>query len=236
MASAGERELSTLEQAESVGRGSASCSRPWGDGGGFDPILLLHEEPLGRGGRVRQRRGSRCAKIRAINEALTPLNSFAGFKGHPGEPFTQVHKEVRARCLALASWWRQGADAPSSAEAALSALLRGISVYGDDGPRNTLVPFNADLVSVPEDLNAAPKLLEVLPQVSRRFLEGDQERTQLEDGGEAEVSQSCLDPALKHCRRQALLFFLKQFASGLCPAGAHRQRVRWTVLCSQERW
>ena len=106
---------------------------------------LLHEEPLGRGVRVRQRRGSRCAQIRATNEALTALKSLAGFEG---------------RCLALASRWRQGADAPTSAEAALSALLRGSSIHGDDGPSNTLVPFSADFVSVPEDLDDAPKLLD----------------------------------------------------------------------------
>ena len=46
--------MTPLEQAESVGRGSAS--RPRGDGGGLYPIPLLHEEPPGRSGRVRQRR------------------------------------------------------------------------------------------------------------------------------------------------------------------------------------
>ena len=37
-----------------------------------------------------------------------------------------------------------------------------MSVNGDDGPSNTLVPFNADLVSVPEDLDDVAELLEVL--------------------------------------------------------------------------
>ena len=38
-----------------------------------------------------------------------------------------------------------------------------MSVYGDDGPSKTLVPFNADhLVSVPEDLDDVTELLEVL--------------------------------------------------------------------------
>ena len=55
-------------------RGSTFCSRPQGDGGGLCRILLLHEEPLGRGGRVRQRWGSRCAKNRVYNEVLTALN------------------------------------------------------------------------------------------------------------------------------------------------------------------
>ena len=41
-------------------------------------------------------------------------------------------------------------------------------VYGDDGPNNTLVPFGADLVSVPQDLDDASELSEVLPQASQR--------------------------------------------------------------------
>ena len=51
----------------------------------FIPSLCCIEN-LGRGGRVRQRRGSRCAMIQVANEALTALNALAGFKGHPGEP------------------------------------------------------------------------------------------------------------------------------------------------------
>ena len=60
----------------------------------------------------------------------------------------------RARCLALASRWRPGAD-PSSAEAALPTLLGGMPVYGGDCPSNALVPFNSDHVSVPVDLDDA---------------------------------------------------------------------------------
>ena len=47
-------------------------------------------------------------------------------------------------------WSRGGAQARtlSSAEAALSALLREMSVRGANGPDNTLVPFSADFVSV----------------------------------------------------------------------------------------
>ena len=73
--------MSPLEQAESVGRGSASCSRP-GAGGGLYPIPLLRQKPLGRGDRVRQRRGSVCAKIHTTNDAL---NSLASFKRDFGE-------------------------------------------------------------------------------------------------------------------------------------------------------
>ena len=86
----------------------------------------------------------------------------------------QVQKEVRERCLGLASRWRPGIEAPSSAEASLSALLRGMSVDEDHGPSNTLVPFNADLVAVPQDLDDAPELMEVLPQVCRRIQLGRQ--------------------------------------------------------------
>ena len=65
--------MSSLEQAESVGRGYASCSWSRGVGGGLYPVPLLHEEPLIGGGGVRQRRESGCAKIRATNEASTSL-------------------------------------------------------------------------------------------------------------------------------------------------------------------
>ena len=70
--------MSPLEQADTFGRGSASCSRSRGDGGGIYPIPLLHEEPLGRGGRVRQERAFTLFRIAL--EALTALISLAGFK------------------------------------------------------------------------------------------------------------------------------------------------------------
>ena len=123
---------------------------------------------------------------RSTNEAPSALNSLAGFEGQPGEPANQVREEVRARCLVLAWPRRLGTNAPSS-EAPPSALLRRMSVHGEDGPSNPLVPFNADLVLVPKDLDDAPELLEVLPQVSRLLLEGDRERMQLEHGCEVEV-------------------------------------------------
>ena len=66
--------------------------------------------------------------------------------------------------------FRRGRSSLSGA--ALSALLRGMSVYVDDSPSNTLVLFSADLASVPENLDDAPELVEVLPQVSRRLLAG----------------------------------------------------------------
>ena len=50
--------------------------------------------------------GSRFGNIRVANEALLALSSLAGFEGHLGEPVNQVQKEVRARCMALASRWR----------------------------------------------------------------------------------------------------------------------------------
>ena len=69
------------------------------------------------------------------------------------------------------------------------------------------MPVNADFVSVLEDLDDTPELLEVLPQVSRRFLEGDQDRTQLENGCEVEVPQPYLDPAFKQKAGFAFFFF-----------------------------
>ena len=75
--------MSPLEQADTFGRGSASCSRTRGDGGGLYPIPLLHEEPLGRGGRVQERAFT---LFRIAHEALTALISLAGFKWHPEEP------------------------------------------------------------------------------------------------------------------------------------------------------
>ena len=90
------------------------------------------------------------------------------------------------------------------------SLLGGSSFFGvasrdvglgDDGPSNTLVPFNADLTSVPQDLDDAPELLEVLPQLCRRYLEDDQDRTQLEHDCEVDVPHPYVDPAFKHNRR-----------------------------------
>ena len=81
-------EMGRLEQAESVGRGSASCSGPRGD----------CVEPIGRVGRVRQRRSSGCAKIRTTNEAL---NSLAVSKDTLEKASIKCKKEVRVRCLAL---------------------------------------------------------------------------------------------------------------------------------------
>ena len=188
--------MSRVEQQKSV---VLPLALGYGDGGGLQPISLLHENlsvaAAGCGGGGFHVVG----RIRVTNEALTALNSLTGFEGHPGDPGNQLQKEVRVRCLALASRWRPGADGPSWSEGDLSPLLRGKTVSGDDDPSNTLVPVNTDLVSVPEDLDDAPELLEVLPQVSRRSLEADQERMQLEHGCED------LDPAFKHNRWRALV-------------------------------
>ena len=70
---------------------------------------------------------SRCVKTGVANEALTTLNSLAGFRGHSAEPVNQAQQEVRALLggdVAVAP----RADAASPAEAAFSALLRGMSV------------------------------------------------------------------------------------------------------------
>ena len=126
--------MSLFEQAEQVRHGSASCRGVMV----VDSIpSLLHVEPLGRGVRVRQPRRSGCAKIRTTNEAFTALNLLAVFVGQPGQPVNQVQKEVRARCLARASRWRPGEDAPCLAGAALSVLFRGMSLYGDESQQHT---------------------------------------------------------------------------------------------------
>ena len=99
-----EGELSPLEQAGSVGRGPASCSRLRGDGGGLYPIPPLQGEPSGRGGWVRQRGGSRCAKIGVSNEAVTAAVSL------------EVHRDIlenllfkcRRRYGRVAWLWRRG--------------------------------------------------------------------------------------------------------------------------------
>ena len=76
VAPAEEGAMSPPKQAGSVARRSASCSRSQGDGGGLYAIPLLHEEPLGRGGRVRQRRDSghqRSADRAVLNILENPL-------------------------------------------------------------------------------------------------------------------------------------------------------------------
>ena len=57
------------------------------------------------------------------------------------------------------------------------------------------------------DMDDAPEILGLLPQSSRRVLEGDQEFMQLEHGCEVEVPQPFLDPAFKHNRGRALRSF-----------------------------
>ena len=170
--------MSHLKQAESVGRGSSSCFWPRGVGTVCLPTLYCTQIPWS------WRQDAATAVLTLCERWLMALKALAGFKGHPGNPLNQVQKEVQQRCLALASRWRPSTDGPSSAEAARSALLRGMSVYADNGPSNTLVPFDANLLSVLQDLGDAPEFFKVFSQVSRRFLTGEQERMQLEHGCE----------------------------------------------------
>ena len=124
VAAAGEGTLARLEQAGSVR----------GDGGG----LFSHPSAVCFASRSR-RQGSPatgftlCGDWGRQRNADSAEFAWGFFQGHPEDPANEVQQEVRVRCLALASRWRPSTNAPCSAEAAFSALLRRVSVCGDDG-------------------------------------------------------------------------------------------------------
>ena len=67
-------------------------------------------------------------------------------------------------------------------EAALRELLRGRSGYEIDKPSGSnLAPFQHSKVSLPVDVNGAPRAFALAPAYLRRFLEGFEERIQRHD-------------------------------------------------------
>jgi len=83
---------------------------------------------------------------------------------------TAVQSEVVARIEHLVSDRVRPADAPSP-EAAFRELLRGKALYGTDLADTNLAPYQFEIMSLPDDVNSSPDLVDLLPPDARRYLE-----------------------------------------------------------------
>ena len=77
---------------------------------------------------------------------------------------SQLQPEVAARVADLVKRQVPPPGAPGE-ETALQELLRGASVYSQDGTDSTIAPFSYDMVALPsvENLASAPQVEEDLP-------------------------------------------------------------------------
>ena len=92
------------------------------------------------------------------------------FQGVPDKD-DPVHAQVAARILECAAQCAPTSHAPT-ADAALSELLRGRSLYSDKPSDTSLAPFGSGTVSLPETVEDAPTLASLLPEECLAYLKG----------------------------------------------------------------
>ena len=82
-------------------------------------------------------------------------------------------------------------------EEALRSLLRGGAPYDWRPSNETLASYQADLVSLPDNVGRCPLLRDVLPPDDCRYLEEQSELMLADDAGAAEGIEPYWDPALR---------------------------------------
>ena len=86
-------------------------------------------------------------------------------------------------------------------EEALRSLLRGGTPYDWKPSSETLASYQADLVSIPDDVSGCPLLLDVLPPDDCRYLEEQSELMLAEFAGAEEGLEPYWDPAVRYNRK-----------------------------------
>ena len=136
-------------------------------------------EELGLGGRALRR------AVRDANTCLDSLNWLYGGRGccwenrSGGKPVAEVFMQQKrleavGRVLRLCGERPRPPDLPSPQES-LSALLRGRGVYDTQAAYSTLAAFKHGAVSLPDSVQRAPMLSEILPDSALQYLEGFEE-------------------------------------------------------------
>ena len=137
-----------------------------------------------------------------LNEAVNALNWMAG-KGPARESLpSPMQHEVLLRMEGLAAC-QQPKEAVPTPEG-LKALLRGGTPYDAKPTSETLASYQAELVSLPDDITKCPELSQVLHEHDRRFLEQTSELMlrPAEDLAEVEPIEPYWDPKLKFNRKE----------------------------------
>ena len=125
------------------------------------PVPLFPVAHVGKVGRQRRSRGVLSAVLVAANLQLSSLNWLVGRPSDvAGVPSCDLHVDIRNRCVRQA-WAHPPGESIASSEAALKQLLRGGSCYSTDAVDFTLVSFNPDLVSLPDDVSGSPVVWEL---------------------------------------------------------------------------
>ena len=208
---------------------------------GVFPVPLFPES-----GGSKRRRASR-APLRCVcrmaNAALQSLNWMAGASGFGRTSATDVsvpettdlQDVVRARAmdLAVAAHAEQAAVGPDahqqSDEATLIALLRNRGSYNvAAGGANNLASFDPLLVALPDDLQGAPAVADILPPDEAQFLKLESRMLRPEDEqaliGVKPITPY-VDPKLKGSRRMQVRFARQLLQLGLFRPTLSRQGI-----------
>ena len=119
---------------------------------------------------VAQRRDRIRKATENCNEAVFALNWMAGCGDMDGDHRGGMHDMVLSRMEGLIYDQEPKGGAPKPEEA-LRALLKGADPYDGSGAHMTLASYQADLVSLPEDITNCPLLGTVLGDDDQKYLE-----------------------------------------------------------------
>ena len=152
---------------------------------------------------------SRCVKRRReriqrmydnCNEVVRSLNWLAGCQNDPSPSgVSGMQADVLARVEGLV-FDQKPSGAVMSQEGALRELLHGGSPYEWKPISETIASYQADLLSVPEDVTGCPALSSVLPEDDLKFLEESSELMLKSDGdrpSDEMLVEPYWDPLLK---------------------------------------
>ena len=152
---------------------------------------------------TKQREGRIRRRIDDVNEAVDSLNWLAGRGPSLSSTPSPMQRQVLSRLdgLAFRQQPKGGVPAP---EEALCELLRGGSPYDWKPTNETLASYQAELVSIPDDVRGCPDLGQVLPRDDLRYLE---EKSELmlrcvEDLDQSEPIAPYWDPKLKFNKKE----------------------------------
>ena len=153
---------------------------------------------------VAQRRNRIRRATENCNEAVFAMNWMAGCGDRDGKHLGGMHDMVLSRVEGLIYDQEPKGGAPKPEEA-LRALLKGADPYDGSGTHMTLASYQADLVSLPEDITNCPYLGTVLGDDDQSFLEEGSE-LMMRPRSEVESLETPVepywDPILKFNRKE----------------------------------
>ena len=168
--------------------------------------------------RAAQKWGRRRQIRETEREAVLGLNWMAGkssfLHGTDGTPdLLQAEVLDRIHILATEAGDLGGLDRMPVPEAALRELLRGRSDYQQPDVPVALAPYKLERVSLPSSLHGLPQAEELLPESTRRYLQG--EEPMLRDGDIEDAPRPYWDPVLARSQKHYKAFIRKLHSIGM---------------------